>query len=222
MQPGDFEILQDLANLIERRYKEAGYDVHVYVHNPEETKDMGKRFTVVPHDPAIGGTTPMAAVHELSACVSIPLDGLTDKAAEFASIVRKGLSAEWCKCVWTLHPEDTDVPEGKCRECLGAQDEVVHSPNSDEFHHSYRGRRKRMVQEHPLCPAHTAGGLVLGFLQWLNPEDERLAIPDMLIEQPENPATMSAEQLSEFLARKRAEGAPLYNPQADSGSPEDD
>ena len=194
MQPGEYKSHWDeiMPALMAWLHEQRRMMEDVYLEG--EVANMGKRFTVVPHYPIIGGQQPLPEATEGGGeLVAVPLEGLAEKVAEFTSLVQTGLSADWCKCVWVLHPADNHVEEGQCRECFQPQDAKAHQKvdaySDDEAFvdaHPFRGRRKRKVQEHPLCPSHTAGGLILGFLQWIHPEDERLVIPDMLLETPDD------------------------------------
>lgn len=174
----------------------------VIVLQPGE-EDMTKGFRVVPVAEEIGGSGEF---------ISIPLEGLTESVAAYVTHIKTGNTADVCKCVWAHHPDDVDVPEGHCRACSGTPDAAEHMDIADippvdytPAKHAFRGRRRRHVQEHPLCPVHTAVGQILGFLHWKLPEDDRLSIPDMVVIEPVQLSTMDQETLTQFLSRKREE-----------------
>lgn len=196
MQPDEFrEAFREALNYFENQ-------VRLGVLMPQGEEKMTKGFKVVPIAEEVGGSGEF---------VSVPLDGLSEKVGEYVTLMQTGKTVDWCKCVWSMHPDDVNVAEGMCRTCGKAPDTPAHrlaagaEPTMDmlgasiEDTHLFRGRRKRKVQEHPLCPTHTAEGLILGFLHWLDPSDERTAIPDMLLE-ARSPATMTHEELTAYLA----------------------
>lgn len=141
-----------------------------------------KGFKVVPVAEEVGGAGEF---------ISLPLAGLATKVQQYVSERQKGETAKWCKCVWVSHPDDEQVGEGECRLCLETADRPVHmlsledKSTEDEAEeapekHRFRGRRLRLMQDHPLCPVHTAEGMILGFIAWSFPDDERLQIPNMI------------------------------------------
>lgn len=78
-------------------------------------------------------------------------------------------SADWCKCVWRIHPDDQDAKPGRCRKCNLAPASVVHNGASPipENNHPFAGIRRVRVDNHPMCPVHTKEGLIAGFVEWL-------------------------------------------------------
>lgn len=74
--------------------------------------------------------------------VTIPDATLDEKLAEYFKAMETGVTDDWCLCTWIIHPDDVNKPKGK--------------------------RRKRLVEHHPRCPAHTKEGLVLGFIRWVS------------------------------------------------------
>lgn len=104
----------------------------------------------------------VAPVEEASGMefLSIPKMRIPEMADQYIAWIETEVTDKWCKCIWALHPDDTDVNEGECRICNRPE-------NAIHVEHSYRGRRKRRVEEHPQCPVHTRVGLVLGFFEWL-------------------------------------------------------
>ncbi len=71
-------------------------------------------------------------------------------------------SAEWCKCLWRIHPDDVKIRVGHCRICNEAKKHPIHA------NHNFAGIRRVRVDNHPLCPVHTKEGLIVGFVEWLS------------------------------------------------------
>lgn len=111
-------------------------------------------------------------------------DSPTVSIAEARALVHKYTTAmqteesvEWCKCLWQIHPDDTECKPGTCRECGqkgGARDHLavlqgvmMHAGNP----HPFAGIRRRRVDDHLECPVHTKEGMITYFFEWVRQHD---------------------------------------------------
>ncbi len=74
-------------------------------------------------------------------------------------------SAEWCKCIWRIHPDDQKILVGHCRVCNQPRKACTGLLDGT---HILTGVRRVRVDNHPLCPVHTKEGLIVGFVEWLS------------------------------------------------------
>lgn len=93
--------------------------------------------------------------------ISIPVTTLWRDVAEFVAKLETEESAEWCKCLWRIHPDDVGIKPGHCRLCNNTRKAGKHG-----IDHQFRGIRKTKVDPHPTCTVHTKEGLIIGFLEW--------------------------------------------------------
>jgi len=105
---------------------------------------------------------------ELSKKIILNKPSVVHLVDEWISLIETETTDRMCKCEWTIHPEDVDVPENGCRVCNAPQGSQMHDVMmSPEEFHPFQGRRKmRSGSEHPECPVHSKSGLILGFLEW--------------------------------------------------------
>lgn len=91
------------------------------------------------------------------------------------------LTDEWCKCEFVMHPDDVNLDKTRCRFCKGTPNEhpsdysvVVEGREFTKecLKFSEPKSRKHKVNDHPHCPVHTHVGRLLGFYEWLFPEDD--------------------------------------------------
>lgn len=120
---------------------------------------------------------------------SVPRKEIPRLVAEYLEQMRVGRTIDWCACLWTIHPDDVDLPTDvdQCKTC-GAQEgwhphlyEVSYRrPGHTEdtvksttcANYQQRQRRLHRKDEDPQCPVHTEAGRILGFFQYLFPEEK--------------------------------------------------
>ncbi len=98
--------------------------------------------------------------------ISIPLTTLFRDVAEFIGKLETEESADWCKCLWRIHPDDQGIKPGHCRICNTPKALGKHGYDTPDDH-TFRGIRKTMVDQHPMCTVHTKEGLIIGFVEWI-------------------------------------------------------
>lgn len=101
---------------------------------------------------------------------AIPRLEIPDLAREYIAAMETEESAQWCKCLWRIHPDDVNIAMGDCRECGQAYTADIHNfPAEKELDdgHSFRGVRKKRIDDHPECPVHTKEGLLIHFVEWV-------------------------------------------------------
>jgi len=76
-------------------------------------------------------------------------------------------SADWCKCLWRIHPDDQKIRVGHCRMCNQPKKQHLGTYDTNNETHVFRGIRRVRVDTHPRCPVHTKEGLIVGFVEWL-------------------------------------------------------
>lgn len=109
-----------------------------------------------------------------------------DAVKEYVRRVESGETREWCRCPWAVHPDHESIPEDHCTSCREHKDDEIHSQeltvspaDSVRGVHHFKGRAIRRKDTHPMCPAHTKEGLILGFFEHLFKEDsDEIPAPD--------------------------------------------
>lgn len=91
--------------------------------------------------------------------ISIPLRDIQYYAKVYSRLLETGQTAEWCKCLWRIHPDDVNVKPGRCRECGNVE--------SDHDDHRFLGIRKTLVDVQENCPVHTSEGKLTYFFEWI-------------------------------------------------------
>lgn len=112
--------------------------------------------------------------------LSLPKADIPALVTEYVQKLETGLTSEWCKCEWILHPDDSDVGEDQCRECLHAksahEDKEIISEDGKHFHHKpcekcgcpdFKARRLRPGTPDDTCPVHSKEGRILGFFEYV-------------------------------------------------------
>jgi hypothetical protein len=107
--------------------------------------------------------------------LTLAKEQLPDLVTHYINALETGTSDEWCKCVWQIHPDDQETKSDCCRVCgNNADDHFQIQPNDHALGvlnvpvcTSFKGRRMRRIDDHPMCPAHSKTGLVLGFFEWV-------------------------------------------------------
>lgn len=101
----------------------------------------------------------------------ITMDELPDEIAHYITELETGETAQWCKCLWRTHPDDQQVKKGHCRICKEPPNDTAHRGLPEDYEneeaHHFRGIRRTKVDEHPLCPACTPEGRIVGFIEWV-------------------------------------------------------
>jgi hypothetical protein len=98
--------------------------------------------------------------------LALPKRDVPELVARYIAAMETEESAEWCRCLWAVHPDDQEIKKGHCRECNQPQKADVHTVNADPDVHKFKGKRMRKADEHPQCPVHTREGMVMYFLEW--------------------------------------------------------
>lgn len=142
---------------------------------------LGKRK----HTPMLGEdnpryswkTLPPADPMEHVTYIAIPECDLPALVKRYAKAMETEESKDWCTCQWIIHPDDVNVKANECRVCGYRKDARTHAivyANTGirmavqaEGVHSFKGRRMRLGDQSPDCPAHTKEGLVLYFFRWV-------------------------------------------------------
>jgi hypothetical protein len=77
--------------------------------------------------------------------ISIPEKELPELVERYVRAMETQRTDDWCRCEWTIHPDDTELPKGK--------------------------RRKIRSDTHPECPVHTKEGFLRYFFEWVFTND---------------------------------------------------
>jgi len=92
-------------------------------------------------------------------------------ADRYLSAMETEESKNWCRCEWIVHPDDTRVKPGTCRECGGPPSAIVHHGLPEDFEqrlaHHYKGKRMRRGDQASDCPVHTREGFLIYFFTWV-------------------------------------------------------
>jgi hypothetical protein len=103
--------------------------------------------------------------------IAVPKQDIEYLVNKYVAAMETEESADWCKCLWAVHPDDQELKKGACRECGATKDSSIHKPSElewqSELDHQFRGIRKRRVDDHPYCPVHTREGMVSYFFEWV-------------------------------------------------------
>lgn len=111
--------------------------------------------------------------------LSLPKADIPALVAEYVAKLETGLTSEWCKCEWILHPDDSDIGEDQCRECLHSkvahQDSETYSDDGKAIPilcakcgcEQYKARRLRPGEPDDTCPVHSKEGRILGFFEYV-------------------------------------------------------
>lgn len=103
--------------------------------------------------------------------ISVPNRDILPLVEKYIAAMETEESAEWCRCEWIIHPDDTEIDRGNCRECNMPKKAAVHQPDKLEWQsdrdHPFRGIRKRRGDQDPTCPVHTREGMVIYFFEWI-------------------------------------------------------
>lgn len=102
--------------------------------------------------------------------ISVPVATLWRDVATFIGKLETEESADWCKCLWRIHPDDVGIKPGHCRICNTKRDSDKHYRIAEDDipgMHNFRGIRKTKVDQHPTCTVHTKEGLIIGFIEWV-------------------------------------------------------
>lgn len=139
----------------------------------------------VPKGYEMAGPLSMARLGE--EFLSIPKRTLPALVEKYLDELETGTTDEWCQCKWHVHPDDTEVKAGHCRNCTHPNTDHENKSSKDTFPCmydngedngfvcscvNYQGRRQRRMDDEPLCPVHSKLGLILGFYEWLFPKEE--------------------------------------------------
>ncbi len=105
------------------------------------------------------------AEHEF---IAIPKKDIPALAEKYFAAMETEQSADWCSCLWRIHPDDQGIKKGNCRSCGLALGSVVHRGlGPEDKNHLFRGIRKQKVDNHPTCPVHTREGMLIHFFDWI-------------------------------------------------------
>lgn len=96
-----------------------------------------------------------------------PPEEMKDKVKAYVKFIETQPTTETCGCVWTTHPDDTEVKPGDCRVCGVPMTEHLETLEPGNENHKFAGRRTRLIDENPECPVHTKEGFLLGFFEWV-------------------------------------------------------
>lgn len=101
--------------------------------------------------------------------ISIPSMDIPALAEKYIAAMETEASADWCRCEWVIHPDDTEVKAGTCRECGERKGSDAHNKidEIDPDRHHFKGKRMRRGDEASDCPVHTRAGLVIYFFEWV-------------------------------------------------------
>lgn len=139
----------------------------------------------VPKGYEMAGPLSMARLGE--EFLSIPKRTVPALVEKYLDELETGKTEDWCQCKWHIHPDDTEIKAGHCRNCNHPN--ATHKPEPDQYGNTnypctleesedecpcmnYQGRRQRRIDDEPLCPVHSKLGLILGFYEWLFPKEE--------------------------------------------------
>lgn len=103
-----------------------------------------KRFTTETGHP-LKQVLPLNAFDYEVHYLAVPLEDLTTWVLRYVEALETGETKKWCRCLWKIHPDDIDKPEGT--------------------------RRMRRVDDDLECPIHTREGFLLNFFTWLEKQD---------------------------------------------------
>jgi hypothetical protein len=130
--------------------------------------------------------------------LSLPKHEIPEKVKEFVRLVETGTTKEWCRCLWEVHRDHVEIPEGMCTHCREPREHKYHNggpvltqADVDEGYHSFRGRGVRIKETRPECPVHVKEGLILGFFEWMFKDAEDVPSTDDAPGEP--PATGDGE-----------------------------
>lgn len=106
---------------------------------------------------------------EATQYISIPALDIPKLAERYIAAMMTEESADWCRCEWVIHPDDTEVKSGTCRECGIRRDKHWSTGKEigENTHGVFLGKRMRRGEEAPDCPVHTREGLVIYFFEWV-------------------------------------------------------
>lgn len=88
-----------------------------------------------------GGFIPPHDAEEVNNFISIPEADIPELVGRYVSTMETQRTDDWCRCEWTIHPDDRDLPKGK--------------------------RRKIRSDTAPDCPVHTKEGFLRYFFEWV-------------------------------------------------------
>jgi len=150
--------------------------------------------------------------------LSVPKKEIPDLVKKYIDAMEIGTTEEWCQCKWHIHPDDTEIKSGHCRNCNHPN--KTHKTQTDQYSNTiypctnedqngdwidfcpcqnYQGRRQRRIDDEPLCPVHNKLGLILGFYEWLFPVDGKPGIKTNTV------------TVAEVIERKKEEIKPLMS-----------
>lgn len=105
--------------------------------------------------------------------LALPKRDIPKLAEKYFAAMETGLTEDWCRCPWVVHPDDRDVKPGECRECGAFKGGPIHEfaelqfhDNGDLANHKFVGRRMRRTDDAPECPVHAKEGMLLYFFEW--------------------------------------------------------
>jgi len=102
---------------------------------------------------------------------AITLNGtqLRKSIEDYTGAVETSETRAMCACKWTVHPDDTAIDDGCCRECnQPLKSGTHHTLEADgDPDHKFKGKRMHRSDEDPLCPVHTKEGLIRYFFEWI-------------------------------------------------------
>lgn len=101
--------------------------------------------------------------------LTLAKEQLPDLVTHYINALETGPSDEWCKCIWEIHPDDLEIRADCCRNCNDLRDyHTISACKVDDCNCTqFQGKRMRRKDDHPMCPAHSKTGLVLGFFEWV-------------------------------------------------------
>ena len=123
----------------------------------ETLREIAKQGRVLP--PTIG-TVPCEYI-------SLPALDIPKLAMDYIGAMEVQRTDDWCRCEWIIHPDDTHVPDHRCRGCKATRSDKRHDEESFQFEHSFQGRRKRRGEQANDCPVHTKEGFLIYFFEWV-------------------------------------------------------
>lgn len=121
----------------------------------------------------------------------VPQQDIPHLAGEYLEVLKTARTIDWCACKWDVHPDDVDFRPGiddlLCKMCKsvepehpvayetsyirpGTMQETVKTLTCNTF--QARQRRLHRSEDSPVCPMHTELGRILGFFQYLFPQEK--------------------------------------------------